>query len=713
MAPALVNAGVGAFLYAHARAAAAEAGFYYNDYEWDCIRFDAGALAFPWLTWGGLGSVGGRNVWLVGNGYSVMAHEFGHNLGLNHANYWDTSAAGGPGNPVEVTSQAGHETTFGPGASINYGDAFNAMGAGGYSGHYNAVQKFATLGWLPESAVNTIAGPVSMNVRVYALESQFVQPAGYHAIRVRYSNERDYWFQFRTAVPNNVFLTNGLQVIWTGGQQTTAQKGESDVLDTTPNSLYGIEDSPISLGRTFHDPGLNLYVTPVGVTGVSSNSFIDVVVNIGDFPTNLPPVITSLTSSSNNIAPGDTVTFTMTATDPNNEALAYDWTFEDKTVSPNSSVVSHTFPLAGEYIVRCVVSDMKGGLASKSMIITVGTPGTYRIGGIVRDASFKPVQGIRMDNGLSSGSYRCAYTDSDGTYTIPGFTSGSYTIGGWKFGYHVEPFSTLLPITINNANDLNVNWTVTQLPTVWISGITNATEGGTVSVTLTRSAPYSTILPVIFNTPSSSLITVNTADEGVDFFQTNGVAVTHTNVGGDILSYQQVSFPGTVTNITLTFPATNDLAFEGPEVFYVDLAYESQRTFNLTTFNPGTGFQFSTLLFKFPQWGQNFPATDANNNNPSWYSFLPTNTSVNIEPGYFIGKPSMAWPAATIQDASAPDLPTVSVAATGNIATESGISAGELTFTLSQVLTNALTVYYTVGGRPPTAMTIFSYPVHL
>ena len=497
---------------------------------------------------------------------------------------------------------------------------------------------------------------------------------------------------------------------WSANQQTSAQNGETDLLDTTPDSAFGKEDSAISLGRTFHDPAMNLYVTPIAVAGVSSNSYIDVVVNVGKFPTNQPPVIASLTSSANNISAGATVTFTVVATDSNNDALAYDWTFEDFAVSPNSAVVSHTFPNPGEYIARCVVSDMKGGLASKSMIITVGTPGTYRIGGIVRDTSFNPVQGIRMDNGLSSGAYRFAYTDSDGRYVIPGFGAGTYTLGGWKFGYHVEPFATSIPVNINNANDLNVNWTVTQLPTVWVSAVTNGVEGGTTSITLSRTGPFSNPnggLPVIFTTPYGSLITVNTADDGTDFSQTNLIpnnvtvnAVTHTNTVGDIFNYNEVIFPALVTNLTLLFTNYVDATFEGPEVFYLDLAYESQRTFSYTTFSPSTGFQFQTLLSQFPQWGVNFPATDLYNNNPSYYSFSPntTSSSVLIEPGYVIGAPSVDWPAVTIFDSLAPVLPVVTVAATGNVATESGTSAGELTFTVSQVLTNPLTIFYTVGG---------------
>ena len=91
--------------------------------------------AFPFnanCQFAGMGSVGGApsSVWINGNtNTGILAHEFGHTLGLYHSHALNC-------HPSVVTP---------PCSIVEYGDTTDTMGGG--SGHYNAFQK-QRLGWL-------------------------------------------------------------------------------------------------------------------------------------------------------------------------------------------------------------------------------------------------------------------------------------------------------------------------------------------------------------------------------------------------------------------------------------------------------------------------------------------------------------------------------------------------------------------------------------
>lgn len=671
-------------LYAHARLAAAEAGYYFADYDWDCIRF----TTIPGASWGGLGSVGARNVWLQSDGLGVIGHEFGHNLGLMHANFWDTTPGAAPGGTQEPSSAAGHNTSNGTGASIDYGDFFCMMGIG-FPGQYNQYHKW-NLGWIADSAVTMFNGTTnaSSTIRLYAMDAPLVLQNRQHAIRIRRTADREYWFQYRTEIAANQYLQNGLQVLWSGNAVSAAQNGDSELLDMTPNSTLGKTDSALPIGQTFHDPQINLFITPLNRTGSGSNAFMDVVVNIGHFPTNVAPVFGSLSANTVAIAPGGSVTFTAAVTDANNDQLAYHWDFADQSVSTNTSVISHTFANAGEYVVRCVATDMKGGTASKSIIVTVGNPGTFRISGIVRfEQGFAPVADVRVDNGLTGGNYGYSYTDSDGRFTLVNLPNGTYNIGAYKYGFHFEPFSGTHPenIVINNVNDTATIWNASRLPVVTISNITSVAEGAFSTVVLNRSGSTNAGLDVVLITPFADTFLFNSATVTTDFTQTNGVLVAQTNANDTNIVLLKVTFPPAVTNLTLTFSNVNDGVYEGPEHFFVDLA------------DP---YHFPNAFFQNPVFVTNYPMIPGwrLNANPQTYAYLPTSTVIRTDPPYVIGSPTTHTPSVLIQELNAPTLPVISVIAVGNVALESGFDPGEFAFTSSVVLTNDLTVFYTMSG---------------
>jgi len=88
--------------------------------------------AFPFnanCQFAGLASVGGApsSVWINGNtNTGILAHEFGHTLGLYHSHALNC-------HPTVVTA---------PCSVVEYGDGIDVMGAGGF-GHYNARMREA------------------------------------------------------------------------------------------------------------------------------------------------------------------------------------------------------------------------------------------------------------------------------------------------------------------------------------------------------------------------------------------------------------------------------------------------------------------------------------------------------------------------------------------------------------------------------------------
>ena len=177
---------------------------------------------------------------------------------------------------------------------------------------------------------------------------------------------------------------------------------------------------------------------------------MDVQVNLGGFPDNQPPVL-QVEVSPTNASPGALVHFHATASDPDGDTLAYAWTFDDATFSTNNLPWTYKSFLAGEHVVRCVVSDMKGGVGSANAVVTVGAPTGSRITGVVQDPNGVPLEGVRVDNGpdTNAPTYIGGYTDSEGRYVITGI-SGNVNLYAFIFGYIVTNLTWVNPITANS-----------------------------------------------------------------------------------------------------------------------------------------------------------------------------------------------------------------------------------------------------------------------
>src|SRR5439155_21787107 len=162
----------------------------------------------------------------------------------------------------------------------------------------------------------------------------------------------------------------------------------------------------------------------------------------------------------------------------------------------NLPVNSKTFPAAGRYVVRCEVSDMKGGKDSAFVVVTVGQPGTFSISGRVVDNLGNPVQGVRVHNGgtpppyappapvgypatpppTNAATYVYTYTASRGNFTLANLPARSYTCGAFLYGYRTAPDTFANPVVLANGDAQGLTFVATPITRVSVVLDDNAFE---------------------------------------------------------------------------------------------------------------------------------------------------------------------------------------------------------------------------------------------
>jgi len=522
-------------LISDAREAARRAGYETVNYPLDIVAF----TTVPEYDFGGLASVGGKSVWLQSMGAGVTAHELGHNYGLWHANYWIAT-----------------NSIIGLGTNLEYGNIFDTMGnATAGNNQFNAAHK-NILNWLPDTGVHSV---LSNGVyRIYPFDASVRKDGRFYAAKVSKDYGREYWLEFHERFTSNPWTQYGLLLQWAPWEQSS---GGTHLLDTTPGTSSRT-DSAIVIGRTFSDTAAGVHITPLarGMTG--TDPWIEAQINIDYPPDNWSPFLT-VEIDPTNAAPGQLVRFHATAEDYDGDALAYAWTFEDGTFSTNNQPWAfQRWAGPGEHVVRCEVSDLKGGRASVNALVRVGQPSGFRITGIILDANDDPVEGVRVENTDTNTPYVSAYTDSDGGFVIPG-VSGDVTLEAIKYGYAFANLNWQNPLSIS-SNTTKIDFLALPAPTVRITANTNnvlENDGAAYTFTLTRTGELTNELTAI-------VYLSGTAASGSDFTLSPSLAAGNTNA---------VVFPTNEATVSITFHVLNDPTGEATEDFTLtivdDLAY--------------------------------------------------------------------------------------------------------------------------------------------
>lgn len=242
-------------LATQARAAAEQEGIDLSEYGQIMYYFPRDASC----SWAGLAQVGrpgrpAQDSWY--NGYSscgVLAHELGHNYGLQHSGSWNCGS-------VPLAADTASCTR------IEYGDVFCPMGSGCW--HMNGFQKTA-LGWLRDCNVVDVRQSGSFAVEPMALPTNGIQ-----TLRVAIGDDQYLYIEYRASIglDHRSNPRNGTDTLYQGVLLRVAEYTVGDpnvrpsaptLLDMTPGSRANNDhnDAALLVGESYTTPDGNVTVT--------------------------------------------------------------------------------------------------------------------------------------------------------------------------------------------------------------------------------------------------------------------------------------------------------------------------------------------------------------------------------------------------------------------------------------------------------------------
>lgn len=208
------------------------------------------------------GSTGGNPSTITADDLNLysLAHEFGHNLTLGHAN----SATCGLNKVIDDYSNCTFST---------YGDPFGVMGHSWEGYHHNAFFK-SWLGWIPPSRILEITRSGDYTLAPLELPSN-----GHQLLKIRKPDTFQYYtleyrqpYGFDNSLPTTISEGVLIHIAYFRPYERnliTYQSPETYLLDNTPNSQPGYNDASLSDDKTFYDEINNIRITQLSHTNSS------------------------------------------------------------------------------------------------------------------------------------------------------------------------------------------------------------------------------------------------------------------------------------------------------------------------------------------------------------------------------------------------------------------------------------------------------------
>jgi uncharacterized delta-60 repeat protein len=214
------------------------------------------------ITYGGLGSIGGSNHWVNGsNSVGIILHEFGHNYGMYHANYYHPEQELG-----------GIYQLF---DSLEYGDIFDEMGKGDSpEAHFSHLAK-NYMQWMPDSKVAEATGGATYTIYRFDDINALSNPL--LAVKVPMSGDVNYWIGYRQLFTSSSYnLSNAAYVV----AENLAEGRETSLIDMTPESKSSEsndrKDAGLPVGGTYYDSNSGVRFNALEKGGSEPNQWIKV-----------------------------------------------------------------------------------------------------------------------------------------------------------------------------------------------------------------------------------------------------------------------------------------------------------------------------------------------------------------------------------------------------------------------------------------------------
>jgi hypothetical protein len=250
-----------------------------------------------------------------------------------------------------------------------------------------------------------------------------------------------YFLEYRSDIfEHGIFVHLGTKPDSTAFGFTTPM--DDALLDMRMDTIDNFDDAPLLLGRSYSDYDADVHITPIAKGGTTPMDYLDVVVNIGTVDSGEAKAPNFTLNISNQFPEiGETVAISILPEDGLLHKYSYAWYLNENPLAEpeylNQPTITRSFSEAGMFVIRVVVTDLKGGISSRNII--------FRVGEYEKKSESMITGTVRSNNGDMQGArvevvpaplveHMVDVVGDSGKYSIPDGSNGAlqYRMDGFE-----------------------------------------------------------------------------------------------------------------------------------------------------------------------------------------------------------------------------------------------------------------------------------------